>query len=59
MHSAGGKHWKSWWPAIRDELLSKQTKDGYWQGQAGNEYGTAMALIILQVPNRLLPIFQR
>ncbi len=59
MHSAGGEHWKSWWPAIRDELLSKQTKDGYWQGQAGNEYGTAMALIILQVPNRLLPIFQR
>ena len=59
MHSAGGEHWKSWWPAIREELLSKQTKDGYWQGQAGNEYGTAMALIILQVPNRLLPIFQR
>ncbi len=59
MHSAGGAHWKSWWPAIRKELLGKQTKDGYWQGQAGNEYGTAMALIILQVPNRLLPIFQR
>ena len=30
-----------------------------WQGQAGNEYGSAMALIILQVPNRLLPIFQK
>ena len=53
------QHWKSWWPAIRNELLRKQTEDGYWQGQAGNEYGTAMALIILQVPNRLLPIFQR
>ncbi len=33
MHSAGGEHRKSWWPAIRDELLSKQTKDGYWPGQ--------------------------
>ena len=45
--------------AIREELLDKQTPDGYWQGQAGNEYGTAMALIILQIPNRLLPIFQQ
>jgi hypothetical protein len=27
--------------------------------KAGNEYGTAMALIILQMPNRLLPIFQK
>ena len=25
----------------------------------GNEYGTAMALIILQVPNSSLPILQR
>ena len=24
-----------------------------------NEYGTAMALIILQIPNNYLPIFQR
>ena len=48
-----------WWPVIRDELLEKQTAEGFWQGQAGNEYGTAMALIILQIPNRLLPIFQK
>ena len=59
MHAAGGERWKTWWPAIRDELLDKQTAEGYWQGQAGNEYGTAMALIILQMPNRLLPIFQK
>ena len=59
MHSSGGDYWRAWWPAIREELLDKQTPDGYWQGQAGNEYGTAMALIILQIPNRLLPIFQQ
>ncbi len=58
MFFAGGSHWSRWWPAIRDELLAQQAKEGYWQGQAGQEYGTSMSLIILQMPNRLLPIFQ-
>ena len=59
MFLAGDERWNRWWPAIRDELLEKQEADGYWRGQAGDEYGTAMALIILQLPNRLLPIFQK
>jgi len=57
---AGGEHWRTWFPAIRTELLRKQNKpDGSWQGSAGPSYGTAMALIILQMPNRFLPIFER
>ncbi len=59
MYLAGGPHWKRWWPAIRDELIAKQAPEGFWRGQAGTEYGTAMALIILQVPARTLPIFQQ
>jgi hypothetical protein len=59
MHLAGGEHWATWWPAIRDELLAKQSADGSWRGEAGTEYGTAMALIILQMPKGTLPIFQR
>lgn len=59
MYLAGGKTWKKWWPAIRDELIEKQTDEGYWHGQAGSEYGTAMALIILQIPKQTLPIFQK
>ncbi len=59
MFFAGDAHWSKWWPVIRDELLARQSDDGYWRGQAGNEYGTAMALIILQMPNRMLPIFQK
>lgn len=59
MFLAGDTYWSAWWPAIRSELLEKQTEDGSWKGQAGTEYGTAMALIILQIPNRLLPIFQK
>ncbi|MEK6798642.1 MAG: prenyltransferase/squalene oxidase repeat-containing protein [Planctomycetota bacterium] len=59
MFLAGDKHWQRWWPAVREELISKQEPEGLWRGQAGEEYGTAMALIILQIPNRLLPIFQK
>jgi len=59
MFLAGDQHWRQWWPAVRNELVEKQEFDGSWRGQAGDEYGTAMALIILQMPNRLLPILQK
>ncbi|MBI1827150.1 MAG: terpene cyclase/mutase family protein [Planctomycetes bacterium] len=59
MFLAGDKYWQRWWPQTRAELLEKQEPEGFWRGQAGDEYGTAMALVILQIPNRLLPIFQK
>lgn len=59
MYFAGEENWRQWWPAVRDELIEKQAPEGFWRGQAGTEYGTAMALIVLQMPNRLLPIFQK
>jgi len=59
MYFAGSDYWQQWWPAVRDELLDRRESDGSWRGQAGSEYGTAMALIVLQMPNRLLPIFQK
>lgn len=59
MFLAGDEYWSRWWPSIRDELLERQDPGGSWRGQAGQEYGTAMALIVLNMPNRLLPIFQK
>ena len=57
---AGGASWEQWWPAIREELLSRQTGSGSWNDTTVNDnYGTAMALIVLQMPKRYLPIFQR
>jgi hypothetical protein len=57
---AGGDYWRRWYPAIRDELLGRQAIDGSWPDPTVcSEYGTAMALIILQMPNNSLPIFQR
>lgn len=59
MYLAGGDRWREWWPAIRDELIARQNPDGSWSDSQGDAYGTAMALIILQMPKRYLPIFQR
>lgn len=60
MYLAGGESWATWWPAVRGELLSKQEPDGSWNDPSvGPAYGTAMALIILQMPKRFLPIFQK
>jgi hypothetical protein len=60
MYLAGGEAWARWWPAIRDELIASQQPDGSWRDQSvGDSYATAMSLIILQMPKRYLPIFQK
>ena len=60
MFLAGGEHWGSWWPAVRAELLGRQLDAGGWDDPTvGRAYGTAMALIVLQMPKRYLPIFQK
>jgi prenyltransferase beta subunit len=58
MWTAGGKYWKEWYPAIRNELLGRQ-RDGVWDDRICPHYGTAMACIILQIPNNYLPILQK
>jgi prenyltransferase beta subunit len=58
MFQAGGDYWARWYPAIRDDLVTRQQTDGHWDDNFGSEYATAMACIILQMPNSVLPIFQ-
>ena len=57
MFLAGGEYWATFYPAIRDQLIERQDKDGHWSGEAGDPYATSMALIILQMPNRYLPVY--
>lgn len=59
MWTAGGRYWSDWYPAVRDELIGRQTLDGSWSDQICSHYATAMACIILQVPNNYLPILQK
>ncbi|MFQ5491333.1 MAG: prenyltransferase/squalene oxidase repeat-containing protein [Phycisphaerae bacterium] len=60
MFISGKKDWDPYFPPTRDFLLRQQRSDGSWQGDhVGRVYGTAVALIVLQLPYNRLPIMQR
>ncbi len=60
MYLAGQEKWQSYFPLMRDLLVEKQETDGSWIGDhVGPVYGTSIALIILQLPYKNLPIMQR
>jgi prenyltransferase/squalene oxidase-like repeat protein len=59
MFIAGSPHWDWYWPAVRNDLVNMQREDGSWKDNVGEAFATAMATIILQIPYKYLPIFQR
>jgi hypothetical protein len=65
MWHAGGQRFEQWYSDIREELIHGpfpfRNSGGGWRDPSsyGDDYGTAMALLILQTPNNYLPIFQR
>ena len=58
-YQAGDKYWDNYFPRARDQLLAMQQPDGSWNGEIGPVYTTSIALIILQLPYKLVPIYQR
>ncbi len=59
MYFAGDEYWPDWFSWIREQLIARQDEQGKWMSAHGEAYGSAMALLVLQVPNRLLPIFEK
>ena len=55
MYQAGESYYQQWYPRIRDSLIARQGKDGGW----GGAVDTGMAILVLGVPYRFLPIYQR
>ncbi|MHC4549998.1 MAG: prenyltransferase/squalene oxidase repeat-containing protein [Planctomycetota bacterium] len=56
----GDRFWQKYYPAIQRFLLRMQQGNGSWSGDsAGLVYGTAIALLILQIPYNHLPILSR
>jgi hypothetical protein len=59
-YMAGDEYWDIYFPKARDQLIALQAADGSWNGDfIGQVYGTAIAVIILQLPFKYLPVFQR
>jgi hypothetical protein len=59
-YMAGDQYWDKYFPPTRDQLLRMQAPDGSWNGDGiGQVYGTSIAVIILQLPYKYLPVFQR
>jgi hypothetical protein len=60
----GGKLWPKTWEQNQAKLLQSQQKDGSWPrsrtaNEPGQTYATAMSVLTLSVPLRLLPTYQR
>ena len=59
MWQAGGQRWARWYPAVRNDWIARQRADGSWTSAYGTACATAMGLLVLQMPDNQLPIFQR
>ena len=61
-HSPDESDWDRYWKAAVPAIVSKQSKSsGLWteSGGGGPAFASGVALVILQIPNNYLPIFQR
>ena len=60
MYLSGDDAWHEYFPSMSSVLMQLQRTDGSWDGDmVGPVYGTSVALIILQLPYKNLPIMQR
>jgi hypothetical protein len=65
MYTAGTasqiNYWEPYFEKVRNELLDMQGPDGSFPNRTGPgpAFGTAMGVLILEIPYRFLPIFQR
>ncbi|MBM4143688.1 MAG: terpene cyclase/mutase family protein [Lentisphaerae bacterium] len=59
MYQGGDKFFQPWYPEIAATLVNEQWKDGSWQIDEGPIFSTGMAILILGVPYRFVPIYQR
>jgi hypothetical protein len=59
-YQAGDEYWNDYYPKARDNLIAKQGADGQWPGDGvGPVFGTSLAAILLQLPYKFLPVYQR
>ena len=57
----GGTRFARYYERLQRDLLAMQQPDGRWRGEVGpgDEFATAVACLLLALPQQYLPIFQR
>ena len=55
VYQAGESYYQRWYPKIHDALLDRQRRDGSF----GSPFDSALAVLVLGVPYRYLPVYQR
>ena len=57
----GGTRFDRYYARLQRDLLAMQQPDGNWRGDVGpgDEFATAVACLLLALPQQYLPIFQR
>ena len=60
-YQMGGSRLRTWFARLAADLLAAQASDGRWRNDVGpgDDFATAVACILLQMPKQYLPIFQR
>jgi hypothetical protein len=60
-YQSGGPRLRAFFARLTGDLLESQAADGRWRNTTGpgDEFATAIACILLQMPKQYLPIFQR
>lgn len=61
LYGSGGPRWQRYFARLSADLLRRQRPDGSWPNSVGpgEDFGTAMACLLLRVPAQYLPIFQK
>ena len=60
VYRRGPKEWKPFRDKLYNKIVSQQLQDGRWTDESnGDDYVTACNLIMLQLDNGFLPIYQR
>ncbi len=59
IYQSGETDFQNWYPKIATTVVSMQEQDGSWSGEGGKAYATGASILIIGVPYRFLPIYQR
>lgn len=59
LYQAGWNDFRKYYKELSREFIVNQRPDGSWIDIVGQSFATAMSTLILQLPTRYLPIFQK